>query len=107
MILNRFHGFAVRLPLPGALFVFTAILIGLYGQGVRAADKSFSQDRAAILAMAGDFKVTFSFRETVALAENYTLTEPYRSDATEIVRVIGDDDKRPPHQSAAHPCCRG
>ena len=42
-------------------------------------------DRAAILAMAGEFRVTFQFQETVAVAPGYELHEPYRSGATEFV----------------------
>ena len=39
-------------------------------------DATFEQDREAILAMAGDYKVTFDFRETVPLTEGYTLKDP-------------------------------
>ena len=51
---------------------------------------AFERDRAAILAMAGDFRVDFDFRETVALAPNYKLHEPHHSGATEWVNVIED-----------------
>jgi hypothetical protein len=50
----------------------------------------FEQDRKAILAMAGDFKVTFDFRETVALTPGYELKKPKVSGAEEIVRVVED-----------------
>lgn len=53
-------------------------------------DASFEQDRAAILAMAGNYEVTFDFRETVALAENYDLKDPKISNGHEIVRVLED-----------------
>ncbi|RIJ14891.1 hypothetical protein D1227_09975 [Henriciella mobilis] len=53
-------------------------------------DATFEQDREAILAMAGDYKVTFDFRETVPLTEGYTLKDPKLSGGYEIVRVIED-----------------
>lgn len=46
------------------------------------------QDRAAILAMAGEYEVSFSFEETVPLAAGYQLKPPYRADAREEVLVI-------------------
>ena len=51
----------------------------------------FQRDRAAILAMAGEFDVTFDFRETVALAEGYDFADPKRTGAWEVVRVIEDE----------------
>ncbi|MEM8739077.1 MAG: DUF6607 family protein [Planctomycetota bacterium] len=47
-------------------------------------------DRRAILAMAGEYQVTFQFRETVPLQPGYVLRDPYRSQATEFVEVIED-----------------
>ena len=55
-----------------------------------AAPADFERDRAAILAMAGEFRVDFDFRETVALAPDYKLHEPHHSGATEWVSVIED-----------------
>lgn len=49
-----------------------------------------AQDRTAILAMAGDYKVTFDFRETVSFLPDYTPREPKKSGGNEIVRVISD-----------------
>jgi hypothetical protein len=51
-------------------------------------------DRAAILAMAGEFRVTFAFDETVVLAEGYNRTEPHRSGAREIVLLVEDAGTR-------------
>ncbi|MEM8825462.1 MAG: DUF6607 family protein [Pseudomonadota bacterium] len=51
---------------------------------------SLEADRQAILAMAGNFAVTFDFTETVALAPGYELKEPKLSGAHEVVRVIED-----------------
>jgi len=56
------------------------------------ADKQtkFEQDRAAILGMAGEYDVTFEFEETMALRDGYELKEPYKSQASELVKVIKD-----------------
>lgn len=51
---------------------------------------NFEKDRAAILAMAGDYRVTFDFRETVAFVPGYELLDPKRSGGFESVRVIED-----------------
>ena len=49
------------------------------------------QDRQAILAMTGDYKVSFDFTETVPLRAGYVLKEPKHSGAHEVVRVIRDE----------------
>jgi hypothetical protein len=51
-------------------------------------------DRQAILAMVGEFGVTFAFDETVALAEGYERYEPKRSGAAEAVVLIEDNGER-------------
>jgi len=48
----------------------------------------FEQDRRAILAMAGTYRTTFDFIETVSLKSGYELDRPYQSWATEIIEVI-------------------
>lgn len=48
------------------------------------------QDRQAILAMTGEYHVTFQFEETVAMRSGYELPEPYVSHAREFVAVIDD-----------------
>ncbi len=55
-----------------------------------AANPQFEQDRAAILAMTGEYAVSFNFTETVALTEGYELKEPKLSGGMEVVRVIED-----------------
>ena len=50
----------------------------------------FEQDRQSILAMAGDYKVTFDFTETVSFVDGYALKEPKLSGGHESVRVIED-----------------
>lgn len=52
--------------------------------------QSFEQDRTAILAMAGDYRVTFDFTETVAFVEGYKLKDRYTTGGYESVRVIED-----------------
>lgn len=48
-------------------------------------------DRAAILAMAGEYDVSFRFTETVAIADGYALKEPYVSGADEVISVLVDE----------------
>lgn len=50
----------------------------------------FQADRDAILAMAGNYKVTFDFLETVPFVEGYEPNERYISGGHEVVRVIED-----------------
>lgn len=50
----------------------------------------FEQDRRAILAMQGEYAVTFDFRETVAIAAGYELAEPKFTPAREVVIVVED-----------------
>ncbi len=50
----------------------------------------FEEDRAAILAMAGDFEVRFDFVETVSLDPDYELKDRKISGGTEMVRVLED-----------------
>jgi len=59
------------------------------GSTACAQDK-FEQDRQAILGMAGEYDVTFEFEETLALRDGYELKEPYKSKASELVKVIKD-----------------
>ncbi|WP_380878704.1 hypothetical protein ACFB49_18200 [Sphingomonas sp. DBB INV C78] len=61
-----------------------------------AADESASltADRAAILAMAGDYKVTFDFRETTPWRADYTPIAPKVSGGHESVRVVEDSPRR-------------
>lgn len=48
-------------------------------------------DRQAILAMTGEYDVTFRFTETVAVAEGYELKEPDISGADEVISVLVDE----------------
>ena len=51
---------------------------------------SFDQDRADILAMAGDYKVTFDMQETTSWRDDYDPIEAKISGGHESVRVIED-----------------
>ena len=50
----------------------------------------FERDRAAILAMAGGYKVDFNFLETVGFSFDFKRDRPYHSWGTEYVYVIED-----------------
>ena len=50
----------------------------------------FERDRRAILAMAGEFRTTFDFLETVGFTPGFVPGRPYQSWATERVDVIED-----------------
>ncbi|MGJ8662846.1 MAG: DUF6607 family protein [Marinicella sp.] len=51
----------------------------------------FEQDRTAILAMAGPYRVDFNFLETVGFSEYYKRDRPYHSWGTEYVFVVTDE----------------
>ncbi len=55
-----------------------------------AAPDAFARDRAAILGMAGDYRVRFDFTETVAIDPDYEPKERHTSGGTEMVRVLED-----------------
>ena len=55
-----------------------------------AVPSAFEQDRESILAMTGDYKVTFDFTETVSFMDGYELKEPKLSGGHESVRVVED-----------------
>jgi hypothetical protein len=50
----------------------------------------FERDRRAILAMAGGYRTTFDFIETVGFTPGFTPTRPYQSWGTEYVYVVED-----------------
>ncbi|MEC9249264.1 MAG: DUF6607 family protein [Pseudomonadota bacterium] len=53
-------------------------------------EADFQRDRAAILAMQGEYDVTFEFIETVAIAPGYERAEPKHTPAREVVVVVED-----------------
>ncbi len=73
--------------------VFTLAALALPPAAL-AGEDAFERDRQAILAMAGEYHITFQFQETVPLRDGYELHEPYRSEATEFVDVVEDAGDR-------------
>lgn len=63
---------------------------GLQPAAPAAVAADFDKDRAAILAMAGDYKVSFDFQETVSFMPGYEKKDRYVTGAHEMVRVIKD-----------------
>lgn len=59
-----------------------------------AARAAYEADRATILAMAGDFKVTFDMQESTAWMEGYEPLAPKISGGFESVRVVEDTGER-------------
>ncbi|MFQ5626773.1 MAG: DUF6607 family protein, partial [Methyloligellaceae bacterium] len=51
------------------------------------------RDRRAILAMAGPYRTSFDFIETVGFVDEYTPQRPYQSWGTEFVYVVTDEPK--------------
>jgi hypothetical protein len=86
LLLNIAAGFAV-LAVQACATAPTAL-----NQTTREAVRSskFEEDRKSILTMAGDYKVTFDFTETVSFVEGYTLKEPKLSGGHESVRILED-----------------
>lgn len=69
--------------------IFTVLLLLPLG-AARAETDGFERDRQAILAMAGEFDVSFRFEELEPQQPGYEPEEPYLSDARELVVVIED-----------------
>jgi len=57
---------------------------------IAAATSDLERDRAAILALAGEYRVSFHFMETLGLTPDHEPKQSYHSWATEQVRVIED-----------------
>ncbi|QDH35907.1 DUF6607 family protein [Porphyrobacter sp. YT40] len=71
-----------------------ALADGPIVQTAEEAKAAFEQDRQTILAMAGDFKVTFDMQESTPWMEGYTPLERKISGGYESVRVIEDTGTR-------------
>lgn len=61
---------------------------------ISTAKDAFSRDRAAILALAGDYRVSFHEIESLGLTTNYEPPRSYHSWATERVQVVEDTGRR-------------
>jgi hypothetical protein len=89
---------ASLLTLPAALFL-TACATTAPGPGASPAASAEplaqstppAADRDAILAMAGEYVVSFAFDETVALEAGYERKDPKRSGASEVVIVVENE----------------
>jgi len=82
------------LTLPLAALPAPAFADGPIVQSPEAARAAFEQDRQAILAMAGDFKVTFDMQESTPWMAGYQPLERKISGGYESVRVIEDSGTR-------------
>jgi len=71
-----------------------ALADGPIVQSPEAARAAFEEDRRSILAMAGDFKVTFDMQESTPWMEGYTPLERKISGGYESIRVIEDSGTR-------------
>ncbi len=60
-------------------------------ESIKQADSAFQKDRAAILSLAGDYKASFHFLETMGLFPEHEPVRPYHSWATERVHVLEDN----------------
>lgn len=60
---------------------------------IAAAASDFERDRAAILSMAGEFRVSFHFMETLGLKSDYQPVQPYHSWTTEHVQLLADEGR--------------
>ena len=52
-----------------------------------------AKDREAILKMAGTFKVSFDFEETLPMRAGYELAKPYHTEAEELVVVVENSER--------------
>jgi hypothetical protein len=90
---------ALRFALAASLLAISPTTLALADGPVAArtaADEkaAFEADRANILAMAGNYKVTFDMRETTPWRADYTPIEPKVSGGHESVRVIEDSGRK-------------
>ena len=58
-----------------------------------ASPSTLERDRRAILAMAGNFRTSFDFIETVGFEADYKPARPYQSWGTEFVTVVENSEK--------------
>lgn len=82
---------AATLALGGCVMTQSNGAVARTGAAATAHDENFEEDRKAILAMAGNFHVTFDFIETVSFDDDYDLKDRKLSGGDEIVRVIADE----------------
>jgi len=68
--------------------------VALPSPAMAAAKDDFDRDRAAILSLAGEYRVSFHFLETLGLTENFQPDRPYHSWTTERVHLVEDTGNR-------------
>ena len=64
-----------------------------FARMTNASPSTLERDRRAILAMAGNFRTSFDFIETVGFEANYKPARPYQSWGTEFVTVVENSEK--------------
>lgn len=69
------------------------IALSAFFMSARAQDK-IDQDRAAIRALAGHYKVTFNYAETFSPDDEYKYHERHRSSAKELALILEDSPKK-------------
>lgn len=84
----------LRLVSPLAALLLSACAAQPLANAPAAPVAADPRDRSAILAMAGEYEVTFQFDETLALKPGYTLHKPHRSIGQEFVLVLEDAPHR-------------
>ncbi|MEN1729566.1 MAG: DUF6607 family protein, partial [Pseudomonadota bacterium] len=77
------RGGTTRAPIPEPVNDVSAAWMALQEPGLTAQER----DRRAILAMAGEYRVSFDFLETVGFEPGFEPAKPYRSWGTEFVEV--------------------
>lgn len=77
-----------------ALTVSTPVGVLAAPPVVVSAKAAYERDRQAILAMAGEYRVRFDFREGASFVSGYEPLEPKRSGGFEVVRVLEDTPGR-------------
>ena len=70
------------------LFAFALLALNL------SAQNKFDQDREAIKALAGTYKVTFNYVETFSPDDDYKFHERHRSSAKELALILEDSPKK-------------
>ncbi len=81
------RGGTTRGPMPDTVTEPTEDWVALQAEGL----SKLERDRRAILAMAGAYRTSFDFLETVGFAAGFEPARPYRSWGTEYVYLIADE----------------
>jgi len=81
------RGGTTRAPVPEPVTTISPGWQALQEEGL----SKLERDRRAILAMAGEYRVSFDFLETVGFEPGFEPAQPYRSWGTEFVEVVTDE----------------